>query len=93
MDARRTFEWDEAKAAANVAKHGLPFEEAVAVFADAARADFDASHAEDGEARRKVVGSLEGRLVTVVYTVRGDALRIISARRSNAKEARRYADR
>ena len=40
--------------------------------------------------RRKVVGMIEGRLFTVVYTVRDDVTRIISARRCNAKEGRLY---
>jgi uncharacterized DUF497 family protein len=60
------------------------------VFVDAARADFDASHAADAERRRKVVGLIEGRLFTVVYTQRGAVIRLISARRSNAKETRCY---
>lgn len=86
------FEWDVAKAAANLAKHAIRFEVAARVFHDPRRADFDASHVEDGEARRKAVGMISGRLVTVVYSVRGSVARIISARQSNAMEKRRYAD-
>lgn len=84
------FEWDEAKAAINVAKHSLSFEEAVAAFADPLGADFDASHSADGEPRRKRVAQIEGRTFTVVYTLRGEVVRLISARRANAPEARRY---
>ncbi|WP_369695939.1 BrnT family toxin [Phenylobacterium aquaticum] len=40
--------------------------------------------------RRKAVGVIEGRLFTVVYTLRGAVIRLISARRCNVQEARRY---
>ena len=93
MISPRRFEWDAAKASANLVKHGVRFEVATGVFADPTRADFDASHVEDGEVRRKVVGEIQGRLFTLVYTLRGEKMRIISARQSNAMEARRYADR
>ena len=84
------FEWDEAKALANLAKHGVPFEYAAAVFLDPLGIDFDASRPGDGELRRKFVGRIEGRLFTVVYTRRGDSLRLIFARRSNAREEQDY---
>jgi uncharacterized DUF497 family protein len=86
------FEWDTAKATSNLAKHGIRFEVATGVFADPRHADFDASHVEDGEARRKVVGMAPGRLPAMVYAPRADRLRIISARQSNAMEKRRHAD-
>ncbi len=90
MNPRRSFEWDDAKAQSNLAKHGVPFAYAVRVFLDPHLIDFDASKPEDGEIRRKAVGGIEGRLFTVVYTERHDVLRIISARRCNATETRRY---
>lgn len=93
MTVRAVFEWDVAKAEVNLAKHGVRFEVATGVFDDPRHADFDASRVEDGEARRKVVGMIQGRLLTVVYTMRGEVRRIISARQSNAMEMRRYADR
>jgi uncharacterized DUF497 family protein len=86
------FEWDSVKASGNLAKHGVRFEVATHVFDDPDHADFDASHTQDGETRRKAVGRIEGRLFTLVYTVRGEACRLISARASNAMEKRRYAD-
>jgi uncharacterized protein len=84
------FVWDDANAEAHLAKHGVPFEYAARVFLDPARADFDATHDEDGEERRKAVGLIEGRLFVVVYHPRDDSLRIISARRANTKETRCY---
>ncbi len=92
MEPPVLFEWDTGKAESNLAKHGVRFEAATGVFRDRELADFDASHAEDGEARRKAVGMIQGRLFTVVYTVRSGATRIISARLSNTMEKRRYAD-
>jgi len=89
-NAPRAFEWDDAKAAANQAKHGVPFDYAARVFLDSARVDLDASRPADAEPRRKVIGVIDNRLLAVVYTVRRDVIRIISARRCNAKEARSH---
>jgi uncharacterized DUF497 family protein len=93
MNGALIFEWDDAKSRSNEAKHGLPFSDATAVFLDPLRADYDASNPGDGEARRKTVGLLAVGLMTVVYTRRGEAIRIISARRANRSEERRYGDR
>ncbi|WP_332773820.1 BrnT family toxin [Phenylobacterium sp.] len=90
MNSGRRFEWDDAKAQSNLAKHGVPFTYAARVFLDPDVVDFDASKPEDGEVRRKAVGVIGGRLFAVVYTERDDVIRIISARRCNAAEARRY---
>lgn len=90
MDEPLAFEWDDAKAEANAAKHGVPFPYATLVFLDGGRVDLDASRTVDGEPRRKVIGRIEGRLYAVVYTPRGDNLRLISARRCNANEEKHY---
>lgn len=84
------FDWDDAKAASNEAKHGVPFDYAARVFLDEDRADIDASRSSDGENRHKAIGMIEGRLYCVVYTIRGRVCRIISARRTNAKETKVY---
>ncbi len=90
MDPEREFEWDDAKAEKNLAKHGVPFAYATRIFWDPQRVDFDVTRTADGEVRQKVIGVIEGRLYSVVYTVREERLRLISARRCNAKEERRY---
>lgn len=90
MNSGRQFEWDDAKAQSNLAKHGVLFAYAARVFLDPDVVDFDASKPVDGEVRRKAVGVIEGRLFVVVYTVRDEVVRVISARRCNAAEARRY---
>lgn len=90
MKVRRDFEWDDAKAAGNLAKHGVPFTYATRVFLDPQAVDIDVSRFGDGETRRKVIGAIEGRIFSVVYTGREDSIRLISVRRCNAKEERLY---
>ena len=63
------------------------------MFDDLARVEFDVSRERDGERRRKCIGTIDGRLYVVVFTQRGGNRRIISARRTNAKEDHAYADR
>jgi uncharacterized protein len=87
------FEWDEEKAASNLAKHGFTFFGAARVFADPARLVIDASRAQDGERRSKAVGRVGERVFTVVFTMRGETVRLISARPSNSQERRLYGDR
>lgn len=81
--------WDEAKRAANLAKHGVDF---------VVLGDFDWSAAnifEDrrrpyGEARFVAHGVIGGRLHAVVFTPRDDLLRIVSLRKANSREIRAY---
>ena len=90
VDMPAEFEWDDAKASANEAKHSVRFDYAAAVFLDDNRLDLDTTRASDGEERRKTIGLIEGKLYTVVYTLRSSVCRLISTRRSNAKESRSY---
>ena len=90
MDMPADFEWDNAKAASNLAKYGVSFEETLAVFADPACYVIETARPEDGEDRSKAVGMITGRLFTVVFVMRGETCRLISARRSNANEERSY---
>jgi len=90
------FEWDPFKAAANLRKHGVSFDEAITVFDDGfglLKPDTDHS---DGEDRFLLIGMSEGaRILVVVHCERkaGDAIRIISARKANSLEQRWYIDR
>jgi uncharacterized DUF497 family protein len=86
------FEWDDAKDRANQAKHGLSFADALAVFADHDLVVLNASREEDGEARSKAIGRIDGKLFVVVFTKRESVTRIISARRADRREERRYGD-
>ncbi|MCT7960559.1 BrnT family toxin [Laspinema sp. D1] len=87
------FEWNEAKAASNVVKHGVSFEEAKTVFADPLYVDFyDPDHSEE-EDRYIIMGeSQQGRLLLVAYTERGKGIRIISARTVTQRERRTYEE-
>ena len=86
------FEWDEAKADANLRKHGISFASATQILLDQDALELDASRPPDGEVRRKVIGMIDDRLFTVVFTLRGDVRRLISARRANPKEKRCWFD-
>lgn len=87
------FEWDPAKATVNRRKHGIPFEDAATVFADpCARHGLDETRG-TGEQRWTVVGwSASRRILCVVFTCRGENVRIISARRATGAERRSYEE-
>ena len=81
------FEWDETKAAANLRKHGVPFEEAASVFSDPLAYTFGDPDHSVGEQRLLTFGfSQLGRLLAVVHAERGRAIRIISARKATRHE-------
>lgn len=85
------YEWDPDKAQINLQKHGVRFADAREVFRDER-----ALTVEDDfpfEQRFITIGSdITGRLLVVVFTWRGDAIRIISARRANRQEREQYED-
>ena len=84
------FEWDENKEKINISKHGLDFSTAALVFRDQNRLEwFDELHS-DYEDRYITIGEINGIAVVlmVVYTERGDAIRLISARKATKTERR-----
>jgi uncharacterized DUF497 family protein len=87
------FEWDVGKAAENVLKHGVSFEEARTVFADVMSLTIpDPDHSE-GELRWIQLGmSSRRRLLVVACTERGDRVRIISSRLATKRERRQYEE-
>jgi uncharacterized protein len=85
------FEFDPEKSAANLAKHGIDFEAAQALWDDQ---DLIIMTAESGtEPRFAVVGLLDDRHWTAFATMRGNRIRIISVRRARDKEARAYDEK
>ena len=81
------FEWDDDKARANLAKHGVSFEEAASVFGDPLALTFSDPDHSLGEKRWLTFGvSHSGRLLVVAHTERGRAIRIISARKATRHE-------
>lgn len=88
---RRSFEWDPDKERANVAKHGIDFDEAASVFADPFAQWEPDKGLHSGEDRFVALGwSYAQRLLVVVFTVREERVRIISARRPTRREAKTY---
>lgn len=87
------FEWDKLKSAANLAKHGVSFEEASTVLADPLYVDFyDPRHSLD-EHRYIIIGrSDQGRILIVSYTERDDAIRLISSREVTRSELKDYEE-
>jgi len=86
-----TFEWDEEKAKQNIKKHKVSFEEASTVFADPLSLTIlDPLHSEKEDRFVTMGMSIKGRLLVVVHTERGDAIRIISARFATPRERRAY---
>ncbi|MFQ5456617.1 MAG: BrnT family toxin [Nitrospirota bacterium] len=82
------FEWDIKKSKANRAKHGIDFETAKEIWVDKNRLEIQAPF--PVEDRVIIIGKLHNKLWTVIYTMRGDTIRIISVRRSRKKEAKLY---
>ena len=82
-------EWDDAKNEINKKKHKISFEFAAKIFLDENRIEeYDELHNDDEE-RIKVIGRV-GKILTVIYTERGEKYRLISARRANKDEEAEY---
>lgn len=86
------FEWDRRKAAANVSKHNVSFQEALAVFADPLARIFDDEDHSIDEPREIIIGHIAKRLLVVCFTMRGESVRIISARRATRLERIEYEE-
>ncbi|MGC2461038.1 MAG: BrnT family toxin [Steroidobacteraceae bacterium] len=85
------FEWDEAKARANLRKHGIPFDEAASAFYDPLSVTIPDPDHSASEARFVLLGvTVTGRLVVVAHTDRSGRIRLISARRPTRRERSRY---
>jgi uncharacterized protein len=84
------FEWDDVKAAANFKKHDVSFEIARLVFDDQFAIDGDDFVSDQSELRFSTIGSVNSRMLYVIATLRGEIIRIISARRAEPFERRRY---
>ena len=83
------YEWDPKKAVSNVKKHNVRFADAVTVFTDDRAMTIDDSQASEERHITLGMGAL-GRILVVVYTWRGDRIRIISARHATPSERKQY---
>ena len=85
------FEWDLAKAAANLQKHGISFEAAARAFEDELSATFPDPDHSSSEVRLITYGlGMNGKLLVISHTERGGTIRIIGARLATNKERKRY---
>ena len=86
---KMSFEWDEAKNEANLAKHGIDFQGAQTIW-ETTVVTLQSSQPHSGEVRYLAIGLYKGREITVVYTWRGANKRLISARRASTNERKFY---
>jgi uncharacterized DUF497 family protein len=85
------FEWDAEKAEENFRKHRIDFDDAIAIFDGTTLEDEDGRF-NYGEVRVRAIGALGPILISVIYTMRGDVCRIISAREATKSERQAYRD-
>jgi uncharacterized DUF497 family protein len=85
-----SFEWDDAKAAENLARHRVSFDVARLAFDDPFAVSREDRRHDYGEDRYILLAMVDDRLLHVTYALRGDRVRIISARLAGSGERRRY---
>ena len=86
------FEWDDTKAASNWLDHGVTFDMAREAFRDAFAVEWVDDRQGVSEERFAMLAMVESRLLFVAYTLREERIRIISARKAEPHERRRYHD-
>ena len=87
------FEWDPDKAASNLRKHGVSFSEAATALRDPLSVTyFDPDHSDEEDRFITIGTSLDGRLLILSHTDRGDKVRIISARLAARRERKLYEE-
>ena len=84
------FEWDDAKSDRCFVQRGFDFAFAAYAFRDPNRIVERDRRLDYGEDRYRLVGAIGNRVFVLIYTLRGSAIRIISARKANKKEVREY---
>ncbi|NTF08023.1 BrnT family toxin [Agrobacterium rubi] len=85
-----SFEWDEKKRQLNIEKHKIDFEDAILALE---QPRFEIRSSRNGEVRTLAICPITDRLIAVVYTMRGEKYRIISARTARKNEQQLYYDR
>ncbi len=83
------FEWDDEKGQSNLQKHGVDFIRACQIF-EGETVEFEDSRYNYGEERFIAIGQAKGQILTVVYTLRGEVIRLISARKATLDERKIY---
>ena len=83
------FEWDDHKNSINIEKHGVDFEDAKGIF-DGFTIEYEDNRHDYGEKRYIALGEVFEVVLFVVFTLRGETIRLISARGANVKERTLY---
>ncbi len=83
-------EWDEGKRQSNLQKHGVDFEDIKAVFESETTVEWIDNRRDYGEQRVNLLGDIAGKIFLITYTKRNAKYRLISARRANSRERRKY---
>jgi uncharacterized protein len=87
------FEWDDAKEARNIQRHGVEFDEAVTTFYDPlALIRLDEQHSNGEERFVLLGGSRRGRMLVTIFVERGRTIRIVSSRPATRREVRAYEE-
>jgi uncharacterized protein len=84
------FEWDDAKAAINLSRHGVDFHDAIRAFLDPFRLELEDARYDYGESRFRMLGEVNGVLLIVIFTEHEESIRLISARVAEPNERRLY---
>ena len=84
------FEWDRDKSDACYTERGFDFAYVVQAFLDTLRCISTDVRFDYGESKYQLLGAVENRIFFIAYTLRGDAIRIISARKANHREVKHY---
>ena len=88
------FEWDDVKAESNLKKHSVSFEEGATIFNDPEIATiFDPDHSKDEERYISIGTSIQGNLLVIVHTERGERIRLISCRKATNTERKVYENK
>jgi uncharacterized DUF497 family protein len=87
------FEWNELKSAANFAKHGISFEEAVMIWTGMTVEISEIARSDNDESRGATLGVIGESVYTAIWTMRSDKIRLISVRRARNGEAKAYFEK
>ncbi len=85
------FEWDAKKSKRNKEKHGIDFDAAKALWLDESRIEIGVAFPD--EERWALIAAMQGKIWTVIYTIRNKTIRLISVRRARGKEVKLYEEK
>ncbi|HUX44527.1 MAG TPA: BrnT family toxin [Terracidiphilus sp.] len=84
--------WNEAKRKANIRKHGLDFQDACLVYDNPGKCTYESHRPEESRWMDIAMAMIHGQLLTLIYTRRGDDIRVISFRPASREERKQYEE-